>query len=212
MFEKLIPYVRIMLGLVYLINGLNWFFKIITPYPSISDFVDFMPPPDIVGAMIEQGLMFHAAKATELVAGILLLANRAVPLTLVVSMAVTVPVFMVDVWKPELRLRSTLMGTGSLAMNAVLLMAYYQYFRPMLNWHSQPTLLPESEPVACPDKVGAAVGGISQVLLKPLLVFGALLGSAQVIWLAVMIVQYVADPKQIHEVREMVPRETRVQG
>ncbi len=206
MFDRLIPYVRIMLGLVYAINGLNWFFKIITPYPSISDFVDFMPPPDIVGALIEQGLMFHAAKAIELMAGILLLANRAVPLTLVVSMAVTVPVFMVDVWKPELRLRSTLMGTGSMVMNTVLLMAYYQYFRPMLNWRAAPTSQPAVEAVAQPDGVAAAVGGISQLLLRPLLVLGALLGTAQVIWLAVMIAQYVADPKAIYEVREMVPR------
>ncbi len=33
-----------------------------------------------------------------------------------------------------------------------------------------------------------------------------MLGTAQVIWLAVMIAQYVADPKAIYEVREMVPR------
>lgn len=206
MSDKLIAYVRVMLGLVYTINGLNWFFKIITPYPSMSDFVDFMPPPDIVGALIEQGVMFHAAKAVELVTGIALLANRWVPLSLVVSMAVTVPVFMVDVFKPELKLRSTLMGTGSMVMNTVLLMAYYQYFRPMLNWQAQPTLEPAIEPVAIPDRVAAAVGGLSQVLLKPLIVLGALMGTAQVIWLLVMVAQYAADPKQIYEVREMVPR------
>lgn len=208
MFEKLVPYVRIMLGLVYAINGLNWFFKVITPYPSMSDFVDYMPPPDIVGAMIEQGLMFHAAKAVELVAGIALLANRWTPLMLVASMAVTVPVFMVDVYKPELKLRSTLMGTGTLLMNTVLLMAYYQYFRPMLNWRSAPTLDPAGEQTARPDGLAQAMGGICGLLLRPLLVLGALLGTAQVIWLSVMVVQYVAHPKQIYEVREMVPRET----
>ncbi|MBN8832446.1 MAG: DoxX family membrane protein [Sphingomonadales bacterium] len=83
--ERLIPLVRILLGLVYLINGTNWFFKIITPYPSISDFIHFMPPPDIVGAMIEHGILFHLAKGMEVVGGLMLLTNRFVPLALVLS-------------------------------------------------------------------------------------------------------------------------------
>ena len=95
-----LPTIRILLGLVCFANGFNWFFKIITPYPSMSDFVHFMPPPDIVGALIENGILFHLVKVVELVAGIALLTNRFVPLALVVSMSVTVIVFIVDVFRP----------------------------------------------------------------------------------------------------------------
>lgn len=204
--KALTTYLRILLGLVYAINGLNWFFKIITPYPSMSDFVDFMPPPDVVGAMIEQGVLFNAAKAVELVGGILLLANRFVPLTLVVSMAVTVPVFIVDVFKPELRVRAFLMGTGSLAMNTTLLIAYFHHFRPMMLWQAEPTFDPAAEAVPEPDTVAEATGRIGKALQPALSIISALLGTAMVIWLLVMVGQYVADPKAIHEVREMVPR------
>jgi hypothetical protein len=106
--------VRILLGLVLLINGINWFFKIITPYPSISDFINFLPPKDIVGTMIEHGILFHLAKGLEVVAGIAFLANRMVSLALVVSMPVAVTVFVVDVFRPEFRLRAFLMGSGTL--------------------------------------------------------------------------------------------------
>ncbi|MEO0033483.1 MAG: hypothetical protein RIS94_3241, partial [Pseudomonadota bacterium] len=90
--ERLLNVVRLLLGTVYLVNGTNWFFKIITPYPSMSDYAHYLPPADVVGAMIEQGVLFHAAKAMEVLAGVLLLSNRLVPLALVVSMSVTVPV------------------------------------------------------------------------------------------------------------------------
>jgi hypothetical protein len=206
MIEKLTTYIRILLGLVYAINGFNWFFKIITPYPSMSDFVNFMPPPDIVGAMIDQGVMFHAAKAIELVTGIALLTNRFVPLSLVAAMAVTVPVFIVDVFKPELRLRSFLMGTGSLTINTTLLIAYYHHYRPMFNWKAAATTQPGAHPLEQGDSLADALGRLAQALQPVLTIVSALLGTVMVIWLLVMIGQYVADPKSISEVHELVPR------
>ena len=205
-FEKLIAYVRILLGLVYAINGLNWFFKVITPYPSMSDFVDYMPPPDIVGALIENGILFHMAKAVELATGLLLLCNRGVPLALVLSMTVTVPVFVVDVFKPEFRLRAFLMGTGSLTMNITLLVAYYHYLRPMLNWRTAPSTRPGEEAVPKCDGLAQGAGGIGQLLLPVLMVPSVVIGTVICGWLLVMMAQYVADPKAIHEVRDMVPR------
>ncbi len=204
--QMLTSYIRILLGLVYLLNGLNWFFKIITPYPSASDFVDFLPPPDVVGAMIEQGVLFQAAKAVELVGGILLLANRWVPLTLVAQMAVTVPVFIVDVFKPEFRLRAFLMGTGSMVMNTTLLIAYYHYYRPMMNWRSTATLDPANALPVQPDAMANRTGWLAGILQIPLMVLSAVLGTVMVIWLIFMVGEHIADPKAIYEVREMVPR------
>jgi len=206
MIEKLITPIRLLLGMVYALNGLNWFFKIITPYPSMSDFVDYMPPPDIVGALIEHGILFHLAKGVELVGGIALLANRMVPLSLVVSMSVTVTVFIVDVFKPEFRLRAFLMGTGSFTMNIVLLIAYYHHYRPMMAWKAQPNMDPSVPAPAEGGAVADGVGVISRFFFAPLAVISALIGVVIVAWLLVMVGQYIADPKAIHEVREMVPR------
>ncbi len=203
---KVVDYVRVALGLVYLINGANWFFKIITPYPSMSDFVDYMPPPDIVGALIEQGMMFHLAKAIEVVTGIMLLANRGVPLALVVAMTVTVPVFLVDAFRPEFRLRAFLMGNGSMLMNVTLLAAYAHYYKPMLSWRSAAASDPAAANVPPVDAVGKGATRLASALLLPLTVVSALLGSAMVIWLLVMVGQYIAEPKAIYEVRELVPR------
>lgn len=207
MFDKLLTYVRILLGLVYAINGLNWFFKVITPYPSMSDFIDYMPPPDIVGALIENGILFHLAKGVELLTGLMLLANRGVPLALVVAMTVTVPVFVVDVFKPEFRLRAFLMGTSSLTMNAALLLAYCHYYLPMLNWRSAPSMQPGRIEVPESDNVGQVAGALSGLLLPVFTVASAVLGTIIVGWLLFMVAQYVADPKAIYEVREMVPRQ-----
>ena len=206
MVDKLLTYVRLLLGMVYVLNGFNWFFKIITPYPSMSDFVDYLPPPDIVGALIENGILFHMAKGVELLTGIMLLANRGVPLALVLAMTVTVPVFVVDVFKPEFRLRAFLMGTGSLTMNTALLVAFYHHYRPMLAWRAQASARPAEEPTAKADGLAQGVGALGQMVLPVLLVPSVLIGTVIVGWLWVMVAQYVADPKAIHEVREMVPR------
>jgi hypothetical protein len=206
MWDFLIRFVRILFGLVCLLNGLNWFFKIIGPYPSMSDFVDFLPPPDIVGALIDNGLLFPLAKAIELAAGIALLTNRLVPLTLVVAMSVTVPVFIVDVFKPELRLRAFLMGSGAMVMNLTLLLAYYHYYRPMIGWRADPSVDPSQAQTAEESPLADALGGVGRRLLPPLLALSALLGTAMVCWLSVMIVQYAIDPKALNAVHPLVPR------
>ncbi len=205
-YAMMIEYVRILLGLVYLINGMNWFFKIIGPYPSISDFIDYMPTNDIVGALIDRSFLFHVGKATEVITGLMLLSNRLVPLALVASMPVTAMVFMIDVFKPEMKLRSTLMGSGSMVMNVTLLLAYYHHFRPMMNWRAKPTLDPEGEPTAEADAMAGGIGTLSRLLLAPLSVLSAAMGTAMVIWLLAMVAQYAAHPVGLHEIKNLTPR------
>jgi hypothetical protein len=201
-----LPAIRLLLGTVCFVNGFNWFFKIITPYPSMSDFVHFMPPPDIVGALIENGILFHLVKAVELIAGIALLTNRFVPLGLVVSMSVTVIVFIVDVFKPEFRLRAFLMGSGTLAMTLVMLIAYLDHYRPMLALKAKPNPDPARALPADGGAFAAASGRLLKPLFMPFAVLSMLVGLVQVGWLAVMVVQYVADPKPISALHPLVPR------
>ncbi len=206
---KLTDLIRILLGLVYLINGTNWFWKIITPYPSMSDFVDYLPPPDIVGALIENGVMFSLAKAVEVVTGIALLSNRFVPLALVIAMTVTVPVFIVDVFKPVWKLRAFLMGSGCFTLNVTLLIAYFHHYRPMLAWKAAPGLDPGEARVSEGGAVADGLGAALRPVFLPLKLLSAAMGLVMTGWLLMMIAQYVADPKAIHEVRPMTPRPAR---
>jgi len=187
---RLVALVRIMLGTEFLINGLNWWVKLIGPYPSISDFAHHAPPPDFVGAMIQTGVMFHVVKATELLAGIALLTNRFVPLMLVAVFPVTVPVFIVDVILIH-HLRGFLMGTGAMLMNTFLLFSYLQCYRPMLNARAQPDsrsaeAAASAESAACAESATAIPGPL-------MLVYGSLaafFGAVILIWVAVMMFQY----------------------
>ena len=195
--RSLIVLVRYLLGLDYLINGFNWFHKIITPYPSTSDFIAFHPPPDIVGALIENGVLFPLAKAIELLTGLALLSDLLVPLALVLAMPVTVPVFVVDTLNGHPHLRAILMGTGALTMNLFLLAAYFGHYRSMLAMRGQAHLDPRGS-----ERMASAL----RPLMPGLGVLSALLGLSMVIWLGVMIVQYAMHPLPISGIHALQPR------
>ncbi len=203
---RLVTLVRWLLGLDYLINGLNWFHKIITPYPSMSDFVAFHPPPDIVGALIDNGILFPMAKATELITGLALLGDLFTPLALVMAMTVTVPVFVVDALNPHSHVRALLMGTGAIAMNLFLLCAYFGHYRELFE--------PRGEALLDPTRATARLGGRAAdqlaAVLRPVMpafgVISALLGVAMLSWLVLMIVQYAMNPLPISAVHHLTPR------
>lgn len=203
---RLIVLVRLLLGAVYLANGLNWYHKIITPYPSVSDFVHFKPPPDIVGALIDNGWLFYLAKTTELVTGLSLLLNVFTPLSLVLAMTVTAPVFVVDGLNPHPHLRALLMGTGSLVMNLFLLLAYFPHYRAMFAVRGAPSLDPTAARPASGDRVAGVIAAVARPVLPALGVVAAALGLAMVCWLGVMIVQYVLHPLPLSAIHRLQPR------
>lgn len=203
--DRLAHAVRLLMGACYLINGTNWFFKIITPYPSMSDFVHYMPPPDIVGALINNGILFHLAKATELVAGIALLSNRFVPLMLVVAMTVTVPVFLVDDFTHP-HLRGVLMGSGSLVMNLFLLLAYFSAYRPMFAARAEPHLDPTRAPAPDAGSAAAGLAALARPVTPVLGVIAAALGLCMLAWLLLMVGQFAIDPQPLTAVHALKPR------
>jgi uncharacterized membrane protein YphA (DoxX/SURF4 family) len=75
---KAIHAARILLGVIFFVFGLNGFLHFI-PQPPMSG-----PPADLAGAMIASGYLFSFIKGTEVVAGVLLLSGRFVPLALTV--------------------------------------------------------------------------------------------------------------------------------
>lgn len=183
-YARLVTVVRLLLGADLFVNGLNWWFKLVGPYPSLSDFVGRPPPPDIVGAMIATGFLFHVVKGLELLAGIALLTNRFVPLALVAVFSVSVNVCLVDLFIAH-RLRAYVMGIGELLMNAALILAYLDHYRPLLVAR------------AAPSQPGAQAGDRAfirvLVLLRPVLLWlAAAMGTIMIVWVAVMIVQRLA--------------------
>jgi hypothetical protein len=183
---RLVTAARVLLGVDYLVNGTNWWFKIITPYPSVSDFATRPPPPDIVGALIATGFMFHIVKATELVTGVALLTNRFVPLMLVVAFPVTLSVFLADVFLVA-RLRGFVMGGGALIMNTFLIFAYLSAYAPLLSSRRAPDGSPAGDDLRVPGPIRRSVLPVYGVL-------AVVIGLVMVSWIAVMVAQYVRHP------------------
>ncbi len=69
---------RLVLGLIFFVFGLNGFLQFM-PMPPMPDAAGAF-----VGALAATGYLFPVLKAVEVVAGLLLLAGRAVPLALVI--------------------------------------------------------------------------------------------------------------------------------
>lgn len=82
--SKLVFAARSVLGLGFLVFGLNGFLHFL-PQPPMSG-----PPAEFFGALFATGYMLPLIKGTEVVAGLLLLSNRYVPLALTVLAPVVV--------------------------------------------------------------------------------------------------------------------------
>ncbi len=190
--NRLTTAVRLLMGLIYTLNGLNWWVKMITPYPSQSDFVTMAPPPDVVGALINTHVMFHMVKALELLTGLALLSNMLVPLALVAVVPVTLSVFIVDVFFIA-HLRGRIMGGGSLLMNLYLLMAYAAHYRGMLALRACPGE-PDPAQVDAQPSLYPATLSLIRPLRWPVGVAAAALGFVMLVWMLVMIAQYIANP------------------
>src|SRR3954453_15345651 len=74
--DKLPTIARFVLGIAFFVFGLNGFLHFL-PQPPMSG-----PPADFAGALFATGYMFPLIKGTEVLAGILLLSGRFVPLSL----------------------------------------------------------------------------------------------------------------------------------
>ena len=84
MTSKLVLGARILLGLIFFVFGLNFFFHFI-PMPPMSG-----PPADFAKAMAATGYLYILVKITEVTSGALLLAGRFVPLALALLAPVVV--------------------------------------------------------------------------------------------------------------------------
>ena len=126
---KLAVAARILLGLVFFVFGLNGFLHFI-PQPPMSG-----PPADFIGALIATGYLFPLLKATEVIAGALLLAGRYVPLALALLAPVVVNIVFFHLFLAPSGLAVPIVV---LLLEIFLAWTYRAAYRPMLAANAKP--------------------------------------------------------------------------
>ena len=139
-----------------------------------------------------KGWRLRASELVELLslgsfvaAGALLLANRFVPLALIAAFPISVNVFLVD-WFLAQRLRAEVMGTGALLMNAALIMAYLEYYRPLLQSKSS------ADGSVSRPTIGFADNALTRLVVqcRPVVLgLATINGFVMLVWVAVMIAE-----------------------
>lgn len=115
---------RIVLGLIYFVFGLNFFFHFIPTPPSSGGPADAM-----AGGLFQSGYFFPMLKTLEVIFGALLLTGFFIPLTLVVLMPITLNIFLFHAFlTPE----NYIMGLVMLAIHLFLAWSYRNNYRELL--------------------------------------------------------------------------------
>ena len=120
---------RVALGLTFFVFGLNGFLHFL-PQPPMSG-----PPANFAGALFATGYMFPLIKGTEVVASILLLANRYVPLALALLAPVVVNIVAFHAFLAPAGL---VLPIIVLALEVYLARSYRDAFAPMLQARTEP--------------------------------------------------------------------------
>lgn len=105
-------------------------------------FVEFIPQPMGHGPMtpyLNQTLidthLFHVVKTIEILVGLLLIFNRAVPLALCVYFPITVVIFIVNMFLEQFAF-GPVIAVVYAAVHLFLFWVYRQYYLPMLAWRA----------------------------------------------------------------------------
>ncbi len=86
--------------------------------------------------------LFHVVKTIEIVVGLLLIFNRAVPLALCVYFPITIVIFIVNMFLEQFA-AGPYIAVIYIAVHLFLIWTYRRYYLPMLAWRATPEGLPE---------------------------------------------------------------------
>jgi len=127
--HRIPPIARVLLGLVFVVFSLNYFIPFLPPQPA--------PPAEalaFIGPFVGAGFL-GLVKALELAAGLALLANRLVPLALVVLAPIVIGI----TWfHATLAPGGMGLSAGLIALELVLAWSYRSAFAPLLALRSTP--------------------------------------------------------------------------
>jgi hypothetical protein len=121
---------RLLLGLVFLVFGLNGFLKFMPQPKSLPDGV-----VALLGAMINSGYMIQLVSGTQVLVAVLLLTNLFVPLALVMIAPVIVHILAFHIF---LQPAGIVPGLIVLALEVYLVYSYRSAYRGMLAMWATP--------------------------------------------------------------------------
>lgn len=114
---------RIVFGLLWLVFGLNFFFNFLPAQP---------PPPEeamkFLGGLMANPYMFPTIKTLEIAVGLMLVANIAVPLALVLIAPITVNILLFHAVLAPAGMGVTLL---MVILNVLLGVAYFNSYKPL---------------------------------------------------------------------------------
>jgi uncharacterized membrane protein YphA (DoxX/SURF4 family) len=144
--SKIPTVARVLLGLIFAVFGLNGFLHFIpTPPPS-------GPAGAFGSAMFATGYLLQLVMATQLIAGVLLLSNRFVPLALALLAPVVVNIVAFHVFLAPSGLPLALVV---LALEIYLARSYRDAYSSMLHARTEPT---SASPISGRPRVHAHAG------------------------------------------------------
>ncbi len=115
---------RYVLGLIYLVFGLNGFLQFLPMPPLPEGAMAFM------GGLAGSGYFFPFLKGTEVIAGALLLAGFAAPLALVILAPITLNIFLFHLFLTP-GLQNSVLPIIMIALNILAAMSYWHLYRPL---------------------------------------------------------------------------------
>ncbi len=127
--KHIVPIGRLLFGGWFLVSGVNHWLKLL-PVPLGSTNV----ARHFFEALIASRL-YDVVKVIEVVAGILLIANRYTPLMLAACLPLSVVIFYWDVVLDRDRVE-LIFGPLALLINGLLILSYFNYFKPLLTFRA----------------------------------------------------------------------------
>jgi uncharacterized membrane protein YphA (DoxX/SURF4 family) len=121
---------RVFLGLVFVVFGLNGFFQFIPP-PEMNDAAG-----SLMGALVATGYFMMVVKLVEVLAGLMILTGRFLPLGLILLAPVTVHILLFHVFLDRSGLG---MAIAIIAAQLFLAWAYRDSYKGILEPNPKPT-------------------------------------------------------------------------
>lgn len=120
---------RVLLGLIFVVFGLNGFFNFIQP-PEMSEAAG-----SLMGALVATGYFMVVVKLVEVVSGLMILTGRFLPLGLVLLAPVSVNILLLHIFLDQTGLP---MAIFIIAAQLFLAWAYRDSFSSLLQANAQP--------------------------------------------------------------------------
>lgn len=144
--EKFITVARLLLGAIFTIFGLNYFFHYMPELPVSDRGAAYLM------ALFETGYIFPIIKIIEIVAGLLLLSGYFVPLSLTMLTPVSLNIFL---YHSFLDSNGLVLAIAIFAVNLLLLWSYREYFKGLFTLRAHPGTI-EFDPRPLTDDMAVA--------------------------------------------------------